>query len=31
MLAFFIGLLLGGVVGVTAMCLCIAGKDPFEE
>ena len=31
MLAFFIGLMLGGIVGVVAMCLCIAARDPFEE
>ena len=27
MLAFFLGLLVGGVVGVAAMCLCIAAGD----
>ncbi|MBR5701690.1 MAG: DUF3789 domain-containing protein [Oscillospiraceae bacterium] len=28
MLLFFVGLFLGGAVGVLAVCLCIAASDP---
>ncbi|MBO4677396.1 MAG: DUF3789 domain-containing protein [Oscillospiraceae bacterium] len=28
MLLFFVGLFLGGAVGVLAVCLCVAAADP---
>ena len=30
MLMFFVGLFLGGAVGVLAVCLCIAASNPGE-
>lgn len=31
MLMFFVGLFLGGALGVLAVCLCIAASDPERE